>query len=376
MSEIKSHWKKWIYWFLFAVAVIAVYKAFDNFTDVVNGINTFLGVVAPFLVGIFIAYLLFLPSRKLENILLKSKSKFLRKKSRVISVFIVYAIVIIAIVILIMFIFPIILQGVIDLVTNIPVYYDQIMQKINALPDDSFIKGDILNQVSEQIQKLDLKQYLEFNKVAIYISNAIGAVFSIVDIFIALIVSVYVLVDRTQILNFLRKFVYAMFPKKTYYGIEKYFHDSNEIFFRFLTSQFLDAIIVGVLVTIALLILGVKYAPVLGFFIGLFNMIPYFGAIIAVGISVIITWITGGLSQAFWMLLIVIILQQIDANIINPKIVGKSLKINPLLVIFSVTVGGAFFGIFGMFIAVPVIAIIKILVEDYVDYKIVLKNEY
>ena len=74
------------------------------------------------------------------------------------------------------------------------------------------------------------------------------------------------------------------------------------------------------------------------------------------------------------MLLIVIILQQIDANIINPKIVGQSLKISPLLVIFAVTVGGAYFGILGMFLAVPVIAVIKIVIEDYVDYKLAVKK--
>ena len=98
-------------------------------------------------------------------------------------------------------------------------------------------------------------------------------------------------------------------------------------------------------------------------------MIPYFGAIIATAIAAIITLITGGLLQAIWMLIVVIILQQIDANIINPKIVGKSLKMSPLLVIFAVTVGGAFFGVLGMFLAVPIIAIIKLLVEDYIDYK-------
>ena len=98
-------------------------------------------------------------------------------------------------------------------------------------------------------------------------------------------------------------------------------------------------------------------------------MIPYFGAIIATAIAAIITLITGGLSQAIWMLIVVIILQQIDANIINPKIVGKSLKMSPLLVIFAVTVGGAFFGVLGMFLAVPIIAIIKLLVEDYIDYR-------
>lgn len=116
--------------------------------------------------------------------------------------------------------------------------------------------------------------------------------------------------------------------------------------------------------------MGIKYAPLLGFFIGLFNMIPYVGAIIAVAISAVITLITGGLTQAIWMLIVVIILQQIDANIINPKIVGQSLKVSPLLVIFAITVGGAYFGMLGMFLAVPVSAVVRILVEDYVDFKL------
>ena len=128
------------------------------------------------------------------------------------------------------------------------------------------------------------------------------------------------------------------------------------------------------MVTIAMSIMGVKFAPLLGFLIGLFNMIPYIGAIIAVAVSAIITLITGGLSQAIWMLIVVIILQQIDANIINPKIIGQSLKISPLLVIFAITVGGAYFGILGMFLAVPVIAVIRILIEDYIDYKITMKK--
>ena len=91
-------------------------------------------------------------------------------------------------------------------------------------------------------------------------------------------------------------------------------------------------------------------------------------------IAAIITLITGGLSQTIWMLIVVIILQQIDANIINPKIIGQSLKISPLLVIFAITVGGAYFGILGMFLAVPAIAVVKILVEDYIDYKIAMKK--
>ena len=370
MNEIKSHWKKWVYWFLFAVAVIMVYKALDNFSDVMGVIGTFFEVIAPFLAGIFIAYLLYLPCKYFEKKYKKTKIKFINKKARVLGVATVYIIAILIIVLLTMFIFPIIFESVVDLINNIPGYYEIAVEKLNHLPEDSFWNSDLLNQIIESIEELDLKQFFQFDKIMAYVGSAVSAVFSIVDIFIALIVSIYILVERSEIMNFLRKLATAIFPKRTYNHLGKYFDDSNTIFFKFIASQFMDAVIIGILVSIALTIMGVKYGIVLGFFIGLFNMIPYFGAIIATVISAIITIITGGLSQAIWMLIVVIILQQIDANIINPKIVGKSLKISPLLVIFSVTVGGAFFGVLGMFLAVPVIAVIKILVEDYVEYKI------
>lgn len=122
-------------------------------------------------------------------------------------------------------------------------------------------------------------------------------------------------------------------------------------------------------------LLGVKYAVLLGFIIGLFNLIPYLGAIIAIVLAVIITIFTGGINQAIWMAIIVIILQQIDANIINPKIIGNSLKISPILIVFSVTVIGAYFGIMGMFLAVPIVAVIKLIINDYINYKEVLKKE-
>ena len=96
---------------------------------------------------------------------------------------------------------------------------------------------------------------------------------------------------------------------------------------------------------------------------------PSTPAIIAVVIAGLITLITGGLSQVIWMFIVVIILQQIDANIINPKIIGQSLKISPLLVIFAVTVGGAYFGVLGMFLAVPVAAVLKIVVNDWIEFK-------
>ena len=375
MNEIKNHWKKWVYWFLLGVAKIVVYKMLDNFGDIMGVITKFFDIITPFFVGIFIAYLLYMPCKTIEKAYKKSKLKFTRKRARGLSILTVYLIAFLIIVILTNFILPVVWESIIDLVNNIQGYFETTIQRYNELPDTSILKSEIVNDAINEIKNLDIKQYLRLDKILEYIINAIDAVTGIFDVFVALIVSVYILAGRKQIITFLKKFAAAMLNKKTYQNIDKYFNNTNEIFFKFIASQFLDAVIVGILVTIAMSIMGVKYAPLLGFFIGLFNMIPYIGAIIAVVISSIITLITGGLSQTIWMLIIVIIIQQIDANVINPKIVGQSLKISPLLVIFAITVGGAYFGILGMFLAVPVIAVLKIIVEDYIEYRLSLKEK-
>ena len=374
MNEVKNHWKKWLYWFLLGVAIIIVYKTFDNFGNVMGAIGKFLGILSPFFAGIFIAYLLYMPCKNIEKAYLKSKNKWVKKRARSLSVITVYLIVTLLIIILFNVILPVVIESVIDLFESVPSYFEIVLNKYNSLPEDSVFKGEMVQDTIKNLQSVNIKQYFEFDKVINYVKGAISAVTGIFEIFVAIIVSIYILIERTQILGFLNKFAIAIFKDKTYKNIDKYFNNSNEIFFKFVASQFLDAIVVGILVTIAMSIMKVKFAPLLGFFIGLFNMIPYIGAIIAVTISAIITLITGGVYQTIWMLLIVIILQQIDANIINPKIVGQSLKISPLLVIFAVTVGGAYFGILGMFLAVPVIAVIKIVIEDYVDYKLAVKK--
>lgn len=374
MENKKEKIRKWGYWFLLGLALIIIYKCLDNFTAVTDVIGNFLSVLAPFFVGIFIAYILYMPCRKFETFYRRSKLKLLKKRARTFSIITVYLIIVAIIVILFSFIFPVVWDSVVDFVSNIQSYYETAIERYNELPNDSILKSEQVNDFIESIQHIDLREYFNFDRVMEYISGAISAVTGIVDVFVAVIVSIYVLAERGKILTFVKRFAEAVFKERTYKNIDKYYKHSNEIFFKFIASQFLDAVVVGILVTIAMSIMGVRYAPLLGFFIGLFNMIPFVGAIIAVGISAIITLITGGLSQAIWMLIVTIILQQIDANIINPKIVGKSLKISPILVLLAVTIGGAYFGILGMFLAVPVIAIIKILIEDFVDYRLAVKK--
>lgn len=365
MKNKSNNWTKWLYWFTFAVAVIIIYKTLDNFSEIKQWSANFLGIIMPFIIGIIISYILYIPVRNLEKLI--KKVKFLRNKARVISVILMYIITAIIIVITINYIVPIICRSVVDFVNNFQGYYTIITNKINELPDDSFIKNETFTNAIKNIGEINIAEHVNMEKITKYAQGAISIATGIFNFFVSLIVSAYILLERAEIIGFARRLLGAIFEKDTCKKIGKYFNRTNEIFLKFLASQLLDAIVVGVLTSIAMSILGVKYAVLLGVMIGIFNMIPYFGAIIAVVIATIITCITGGFSQAIWMVIIITILQQIDANIINPKIVGESLKISPLLVIFAVTIGGAYFGILGMFLAVPVVAVLKVFVSDYIE---------
>lgn len=372
----KGKLTKWLYWFLFAVAVILVYKTLDNFSAIGAWIKNLIDVLMPFIVGLLIAYLLYIPCRKLESFYRKTKKlKFIQKRARGLSILTVYLIAIIILGIGINFLMPIIASSIIDLVSNIQGYYNTLMVNIENLPDDSILNNEMVLDIIQSIQNIDLKQYINIDKIAEYAKGVINVAGGIIDFFVAIIVSIYLLLQRREIMEFFKKLGRAMFKEKTYHNFGKYFDRTNNIFFNFLAGQFLDGIIIGIITSIAMSIIGVKYAVLLGFMIGIFNLIPYFGAIIAVAIAALITLLTGGLGQCLIMVIVVIILQQIDANIINPKILGNSLKISPLLVIFAVPVGGAYFGFWGMFLSVPIVAVIKLLLTDYIEYKNSLQNE-
>lgn len=377
MEEIKQGWKKRISWLLIAITVVIVYKMLDNFSNVTEWFGTFFRILKPFLAGVLISYILFMPCKKIEGILEKSKFKFVKKKARGLSVITTYIIFVLIVIIIINCIFPVLKESVVELVGNIPGYYETLVNKYKELPEDSVLKSDVIKDKMTELSNIDMKQFLSINneKIIEYVKNIINIFSGIFDVFVSIIVSVYILLQRTTIMKFLRRFARALFKKNTYEAVNKYFTKANEVFFTFISSQLLDAVIVGILTTIAMLIIKVKYAPLIGFTIGLFNMIPYIGAIVAVGIGILITFITGGLGKAIAMAVVVIILQQIDANIINPKIIGVSLEVSPLLVIFAVTVGGAYFGIMGMFLGVPIAVVIKTVLNDWIDNKNKFRDE-
>ena len=368
-----KNWTKWIYWFTFAVAVIFVYKTLDSFDAVINGVNNVFGILMPFIMSVLVAYIFYIPSRAMENVY--KKIPIVKKSARLFGILTVYIIAIILIAITIKFILPTVINNIVELINSLPGYYNQITKTISELPEDSIIKQIDFNAIITKIQEVDVQNLFNIETIFGYAKGVLDLAYTVFNIFVTIIVSIYILLERNQILEFVKKAANALFKKNTYNNLGNYFAKTNEIFFKFVTTQLLDGIIVGVLISILLTIMNVKYGVMLGIMIGLFNIIPYIGAIIGAAIAIIITIFTGGITQAIWMAILVIIIQQIDANIINPKIVGGTLKLSPILIIFAVTVGGAYFGILGMFLAVPVVAILKILILDYIEYKSIIKQQ-
>lgn len=358
---------KWVYYFTLIVASILVYKFVNDFGALCELLGRIISVIMPFIIGIIVAYLFYRPVSFLEKLL--NKNKLLAKFSRPASVFAVYLVAIALIVLLINVVVPPIKESTEDLFKNLPTYVDMAKEHINKSPDDSILKQINIEEIEKRVTEFDLASLLSTEKLLEYANKVIGVFGVVFNIFVTIIISIYILLQRKDIKDFLKKLGKSLFETPNYKRVSKYFKESNRIFLNFIYCQIIDGIIIGILASIAMSIIGVKYAILLGFCIGLFNIIPYFGAIIAIAAAVLVTLFTGGIQQAAIMAITVIILQQIDANIINPKILGDGLKISPILVIFAVTIGGEFFHVMGMFLAVPIVAIIKLLVMDFIEIR-------
>lgn len=368
-----KEWKKWIFWFSFAVASIVVYKTIDSVSSIISSIGSFFKLIMPFLMAILVAYILYMPCKGVEKFIKKLKFKFFQKHARGLSVLIVYVLAVLIIFIIINFIIPTVKESIVDLVENLPNYYNSAVEFIDNADEDSIITKLNVKSYVDNLNSVDFGKeiisWVNMDNINSYIKGIVGAANVIFDMFVTIVVSIYILLERADIKSFFQNLSKAIFDKKTNLTISRYYRKTNSIFFNFIASQLIDAVVVGIITSIAMSIMRVKYAVLLGFMIGLFNIIPYFGAIVAVILAILITVFTGGFAKAIWLGIIVIILQQIDANIINPKILGNSLNLSPILVIFAVTVGGAYFGVLGMFLGVPVIAFLKIIVDDFIEYR-------
>ena len=343
-----------IYAFITAASVILFYLGISQLGVVANQINRTFIIFQPFIIGFAIAYLLGFLLRVYERNLKKFKSykKMELKHQRIISMILTYLTTILLIVLFLQFVLPQLVESIIGLINNIPNYIGNLNKLNEKLKDliDTVIKigTDLLPVLG--------------NMVTSFAS-------SIWNIGIGVIVSIYLLIDKENMCAGIKKVVYAIFPKAVAEKIILITHKSNVTFGKFLSGKILDSIIIGMLAYIILKICNMPYALLISVIIGITNIIPFFGPFIgAVPSFIIILFVSP--QKALWFLLIVFILQQLDGNIIGPKILGDSIGISAFWILFSIMIAGEIMGFVGMVIGVPLFAVIYSLFKDFINEKL------
>ena len=364
--HIKRWMKNWEFWregILASTLILLIYKIIENAYPIWQEINLFFEIIRPFIIGFVIAYLLNAPC----NIIEKRLSRKRGKGARGFSVLIVYLSVIVFLTVIISYILPIIAVNILEFVNYIPLYLSYFVDNIG---EHSWVIAFLVDVISEVVMNLNVMQEVlnhigsGLNSIGEYARVMTTGIF---HFFLSLIISVYVLLYKDQILELLNRMATLFIKEKPLNSIKRFLNKSSAIFYKFVACQFIDACIVGIISIITLTLLNVEYAVTLGVIIGICNMIPYFGSIFASVITVVITVFTGGFNLAVIVGVFLLIMQQVDGNIIGPRLMRDALDINPILIIFAITVGGAYFGVMGMFLSVPVAAITKIIINHGID---------
>ena len=367
---------KWLPIFIIAVILMLIYKTIDNIEQITSAIGHFLVVLSPLLYGILFTYFLMIPHRAVEKLLKKSKAEFVSKRARGFATILVFFVLILILALIISFVLPIISENVVSLVNSVPGYINDVLDYFDNLPEDSiWINLDIAEAIKTYSADL-LQAIMHSDGIGQVAQGIMGAVTGFFSVIMGLVISLYILLDRERIAVFFKRLNKAVFKREDRINrVIKYLTQINKVLFTFIASKGLDSIINFVVASTILFIFQVPYALLLGLIAGVFNFIPYIGSIISAILISIITLITCDVSTALYVMIALLIFHQMDGNYIEPRIMKSSLKISPILVIVAVVVGGAYFGIVGMFLAVPITVIIKQILIEYIDHTEAEKNK-
>jgi len=347
--------------------LIAVYRTFDNFGIILEWGARLLSLLVPFIIGGIIAYLLLPPCKLFENLYSKSKIKFITKFARGFSVVTVYLITFALIGVLLRIVIPAIAQSVEEFVVSWPGLYAQFQVFVTDLGifdayevEQFFSDENIIDMVID---------FMSMDNLMAATQGIINISMAIFSLLIGFVVSIYILIDRKSLYALVHKVGHLYIKPKILNPLVKYTRKINEFLYQYIYCQLLDSLIMGVLSFIGLSIINVSHAPVSALLLGIFNFVPYFGSIIATVIAILLAMFSDGFNTAVVVTVFLLILQQTDANFIQPRLAGAYLKVRPFWIILGIMIGGGYFGLWGMFIAPPIVAVIKIIANDIIEHR-------
>ncbi len=358
--------KQWAATIIFS-GVILLLVAFlfirhEIFSDIVSYI---LDVLRPIIIGLIIAFLLYRPTCQIEKFLNKLKKKIPAFPSDGISVLLSYLLLLLLLVMIIWIIIPQFVTSIKDFGDNVMLYYNNLMRFLNSEKGEQifrFLSENGFDPVSLRTRLMSLTTYIP-DAVSTISTWATGLIGGVIDFFIGLIFSVYVLAGRKKLRNQGKRILHHFLPLRHYNRVTHYGHLTFSTFSNFISGQIADAFILGILIFCVMSIGGLEYPMMIAVILGITNMIPYVGPWLGTVPCALILFMVNP-SHAIAFVIIVIIAQQVDSNLIYPRVVGSSIGLPAIWVLFAITVGGGLFGVLGMIAGVPIMSIIYTVVRE------------
>ncbi|MCR5356937.1 MAG: AI-2E family transporter [Lachnospiraceae bacterium] len=382
--------KKYIQIGIIALIIVLCGIAFDHFLTGYNHSSNQkidLGkTMLPILDGFALAYILnplmmIFESRltKLCEKLKFKKGKTLKNNLRGISITLSLIVFILIVAGLILLIVPQLLDSIQSIITRFPSY----VASFNKWSDQFLVRYPQLRQLLdtywENITDYSIKEILP--KIQVLISTIsttlLGSVWSILififKLIIGIILSVYLLYNKEVHIAQAKKIAYSLFKEETANNLINNTRFANKTFGGFISGKIVDSLIIGVLCFICTTLMRTPYPLLISVIVGVTNVIPYFGPWLGAVPSAFIVLMISPV-KCLWFLIFILILQQIDGNIIGPKILGDSTGLSSFWVIFAITLFGGFFGVLGMFLGVPIFAIIYAAIRTFINTRLIRKQ--
>ena len=380
---------KYFKWGIVALLVIIVSSVFvvifTNLTGFFGVISAAIRIISPLLYGCLFAYLLNplvkVLEKRLYPVFVKKMKTEKRAKgfSRALGMIFAYLVLALLLVGLFVFVLPQLYDTIAAIVTNMPVYIERAEQWLFGLfednPDMQATIASLMTQGYERLQTW-LSEGLLANAKTYLIgitSSVVSVVSEFANILIGLVISIYILSSKDTFRAQVKKLTVAIFREKAANRILHVGREANRIFSGFIIGKTIDALIIGILCYIGMRIMGLPYPVLIATIIGVSNIIPFFGPIIGIVPSAILILFVDPL-QAFYFVIFEVILQQIDGNIISPRILGDTVGISGFWVLVSITIAGNLFGFAGMVLGVPVFALIYLLITEWTNRRLQAKN--
>ena len=364
----KEQLRKWLWYFSFPAAAVLLFKLYDNFGEALGLIGRLIDILSPFVGGFVLAFFLLGPSRWLEERFLRLEGKAWPRLARPLAIFITYVLFLGLLTALFSLVIPILINSLSDLIGALPEYLRRAQEGLQAWvapggPLGGLHLQDEVNNLYDYLISVATKLITTENVITAL--KSVGNVASsLINTVIAFVVSIYMLAGREHLFRALRNFLSLFIRRRPLATLRNYTRRTGHIFSQYIYGALLDATIVGVVVSIGLLIFRVPYAVLLGMILGVMNLVPYFGAILGcVGIS-FIALLTNGFPVALGVAIYIIVAQQIDANIIQPRIIGDSMGLRPIYVLLSITLFGGLLGFWGILLGPPLMAVAQMIVRD------------